>query len=153
MQSYQVLKQAIDRAGVKSVAATLRLSTALVYKWCQVRDPDDPDTGGARNPLDRLADVVRATGDVSVVNWLCHEAGGFFVPDPDTPAEEQDAELLNRTQRLVMEFSRLLTTVTRAIEDDGLIEPSEADGIRQSWEQLKSSAEAFALACERGKYN
>ena len=135
------------------MAATLRLSTALVYKWCQARDPDDPDTGGARNPLDRLAEVVRATGDVSVVNWLCNQAGGFFVPDPDTTSEEQEAELLNRTQRLVMEFSQLLTTVTRAIENDGLIEPSEADDIRQSWEQLKSSAEVFTLACERGKYN
>ncbi len=152
MHSYEVLKRAIDAADVKSVAATLRLSTALVYKWCQARDPDDPGAGGVRNPLDRLADVVHATGDVNVVNWLCHEAGGFFVPNPAETADDRDAELLNRTQRLVMEFSQLLTTVTRAIEDDGVIEPAEADRIRQAWELLKSSAEAFTLACECGRY-
>ncbi|RJP36035.1 MAG: hypothetical protein C4547_08265 [Phycisphaerales bacterium] len=152
MESYEVLRRAIDAVGVKVVAATLRLSPALVYKWCQHRDPDDPDAGGARNPLDRLADVVRATGDCNVVNWLCHEAGGFYVPNPTETVGDLDAELLNRTQRLVMEFSRLLGEVTRAIEDDGQIEPSEADRIRHAWEALKSSAEAFTLAAERGVY-
>ena len=50
------------------------------------------------------------------------------------------------------EFSQLLLTVTRSVEDDGAIDPSEADRIRRSWEQLKSSAEAFAVACEQGLY-
>jgi len=153
MHSYEVLKQAIEAVGVKSVAGTLRLSPALVYKWCQQRDPDDPDTGGARNPLDRLADVVGATGDVNVVNWLCHEAGGFFVPNPAEAVVDRDTELLSRTQRLVMEFSELLSEVTRAIEDDGLITPGEADRIRHAWELLKNSGEAFTSACERGLYD
>ncbi len=152
MESYEVLRRAIDAVGVKSVAGTLRLSPALVYKWCQHRDPDDPEAGGARNPLDRLADVLRATGDSTVVNWLCHEAGGFYVPNPTEAIPDIDAELLNRTQRLVTEFSRLLAEVTRAIADDGEIEPAEADRIRQAWEALKSSGEAFTLAAERGLY-
>ncbi|MHC4066685.1 MAG: phage regulatory CII family protein [Planctomycetota bacterium] len=152
MRSYEVLRRASDGIGVKALAATLRLSPALVYKWCQEADPDDPDASGARNPLDRLRDIVQATGDTDVVNWLCHEAGGFFVSNPRSLKGDLDTELLVDTQRLVEEFSRLLSTVTRSIEDDGRIDPAEADRIRQAWESLKGTAEQFTVACERGLY-
>ena len=152
MRSYEVLKRAADTIGVKALAAKLRLSPALVYKWCQEWDPKDPDAGGARNPLDRLSDIVHETGDRDVVQWLCHEAGGFFVSNPTVPAAHAGVELLVNTQRLVKEFSRLLLTVTKSIEDDGAIEPAEADRIRDSWEDFKSAVEAFTVACERGVF-
>jgi hypothetical protein len=152
MRSHEVLREAADRIGVKALAASLRLSPALVYKWCQHADPDDPDTSGARNPLDRLRDIVNATESTKVVNWLCHEAGGFYVPNPRINQAELDTELMVNTQRLVEEFSRLLTAVIRSIEDDGEIDPGEADRIRQAWEHLKGTAEAFTVACERGEY-
>lgn len=153
MKSHEVLKRAADRVGVKALAAVLRVSPALVYKWCQEFDPHDPDAGGARNPLDRLADIVRLTGDREVVNWLCHENGGFLVDNPPAEVPRVNTELLVNTQRLVMEFSQLLGTVTRSIEDDGEIEPAEADRIRHAWEMLKATAEAFAVACERGLFH
>lgn len=152
MRSDEVLKQAADTIGVKALAAELRLSTALVYKWCQECDPDDPDLSGARNPLDRVAHIVRVTQDPRVTNWLCHEAGGFFVANPKDNSDDIAADLLANAQRLVSEFSKLLVTVTGSIEDDGQIEPSEAQGIRKSWELLKGTAEAFTVACERGLY-
>ena len=152
MRSDQVLKRAADKVGVKALAAELRLSPALVYKWCQEWDPGDPDASGARNPLDRLADIVRVTGDSSVLNWLCHEAGGFYVPNPPDPPDDVSTQLLLNTQRLVQEFSQLLLTVTRSIEDDGQIEPAEADRIRNAWEILKGTVETFAVACERGVF-
>ena len=153
MRSHEVLREAADSIGVKALAATLRLSPALVYKWCQPADPNDPDASGARNPLDRLQEVVEATASTKVVNWLCHEASGFFVPNPRVKAESVDTELLVNTQRLVEEFSQLLSTVTRSIEDDGRIDPAEADHIREAWEALKSTVETFAVACERGLFN
>ena len=152
MRSHEVLKQAADRIGVKALAVELRLSAALVYKWCQESHPSDPDASGARNPLDRLSDIVRATGDPAVVNWLCHEAGGFYVPNPTEHPPDLSTELLINTQRLVQEFSQLLLTVTRSIEDDGEIEPKEADRIRDAWELLKSTVEAFTVGCERGVF-
>ena len=152
MQSHEVLKRAADRIGVKALAAALRLSPALIYKWCQEWDPEDPDAGGARNPLDRVADIVRETHDQEVVNWLCHEAGGFLVSNPNSPPPDVSTELLVNTQRLVQEFSELLLTVTRSIEDDGEIEPAEADRIRDAWELLKATVEAFTVACERGVF-
>jgi hypothetical protein len=63
-----------------------------------------------------------------------------------------DTELIQNTQRLVQEFSQLLLTVTRSIEDDGQIKPGEAERIRRAWERLKSTAEAFAVAADRGLY-
>ena len=153
MKSHEVLKRAADRVGVKALAAELRLSQALVYKWCQESDSKDPDTSGARNPLDRLADIIRVTGDQRVCNWLCHESGGFFANNPKERTEDPSAELLANTQRMVREFSQLLLTVTASIEDDGEIEPAEADRIRETWEEFKGTVESFTVACERGKFH
>ncbi len=153
MRSHEVLKRAADTIGVKALAASLRLSPALIYKWCQEYDPHDADAGGARNPLDRLSDVIKETGDRGVVEWLCHEAGGFFVANPAASVPNISIELLIHTQRLVQEFSRLLAEVTKSIEDDGEIERAEADRIRQAWETLKQTIEGFTIACERGLFH
>ena len=153
MKSCEILKTAADTIGVKALAAKLNLSPALVYKWCQDSSKEDPDSSGARNPLDRLAEIVQATGDEKVVNWLCHEAGGFFVHNPRAHDGDNETELLRRTQALVKEFSELLSTVTSSIEDDGQIEDKEADLIRRKWETLKTTAESFVVACETGCYH
>ena len=71
--------------------------------------------------------------------------------EPRWRAPSEDLE--KNAQRLVKEFSQLLTTVTRSIEDDGEIEPAEADRIRNAWELLKGTAEAFTVACERGVFH
>jgi len=153
MRSHEAIKHAADKVGVKSLAASLRLSQALIYKWCQESDPIDPDTSGARNPLDRLAEIVHATEDTKVVEWLCHQAGGFFVSDTPPASENIPTQLLVNTQQLVNEFSQLLMTVTKSIEDDGEIESAEAERIRQSWQQFKSTAEGFTIACELGRFH
>ena len=152
MLSHEVLRRAVEPIGVKALAAKLRLSPAMGYKWCQEFSQEDPDASGARNPLDRLVEIYEATQSTDVVNWLCHEADGFYVNNPQPLTDNIATELLRNTQKLVEEFSHLLLTVTRSIEDDGEIEPKEADEIRQAWEKLKSSAESFAVACERGAY-
>jgi hypothetical protein len=153
MQSHEVLRKAAEGVGVKALAAELRLSPALIYKWCQESDPDDPDKSGARNPLDRIKDIIETTNNKSLVNWICKEAGGFFVPNPTPARSPMRLELLNETQKLVREFSHLLMTVTKSIEDDGFIDGPEADRIRESWELLKSSAEQFSVAGEQGFYS
>ncbi len=153
MQSHDVLRQAIEPVGVKLVARKVGVSAALVYKWCQPFDAADPATSGARNPLDRLALIHEVTQDAHLVNWLCHHAGGFFVNNPAVKPRSLDTRLLAETQQLVQEFSELLSTVTHAIADDGAIQPVEAERIRNSWEQLKSSCEEFATACEKGHFD
>ena len=151
--SHEVLREAADRIGVKALAAQLKLSQALVYKWCQEHDADDPDSSGARNPLDRLAEIMDATGDPEVINWLCHRSGGFFAPNPEVDASDFSTDLLMGTQRLVKEFSELLEEVSRSVADDGLIEPKEAARIRRHWETLKRVAEGFVVSGESGLFN
>jgi len=152
MQSHEVLRQAIDPVGVKMIAREIGVSAALVYKWCQPFDPDDPDSGGARNPLDRLLAVLRKTEDLGPVTWLCRQMNGYFVGNPEAVGDNLDTRLLTETQQLVQEFSDLLRTVTQAVENDGLIEPAEAERIRAAWDSLKSSCESFTVACERGLF-
>jgi len=60
--------------------------------------------------------------------------------------------LLGTTQRVVEDFGDLLAAISRSIENDGVITTEEADSIRQSWERLKTQAECFVVACERGLY-
>jgi hypothetical protein len=149
MNSHEVLKQSVSGLGVKSVASDLGLSTSLIYKWCQPSDSDD--ASGADNPLDRLARMHELTGDAGPVRWLCQKADGYFVPN--APLQEADAiPLLHMTRRIVREFSDLLDVLTESIENDGKIDLGEAEKIRIEWEQLKSSAESFVGACEKGTY-
>ena len=54
MKSYDVIRQAVDEPGVKAVAAALKVSSALVYKWCEApSEAGDPDQSGTKNPLAR----------------------------------------------------------------------------------------------------
>ncbi len=152
VKSWEVLREAADRIGVKALAARLNVSTALVYKWCQEPPSELPTGSGARNPLDRLREIYEATQDPHVINWLCAAAGGFFVPNPRVEPGCREENLLNTTQRVVEEFGELLAAVSSSIEDDGHISKDEAGRIRQSWEDLKRRAECFVVACERGMY-
>lgn len=149
MNSHEVIKKSVSDLGVKSVASDLGLSTSLIYKWCQPTGSDD--ASGADNPLDRLARIYELTQDTGPITWLCQKADGYFVPN--VPHQQIDAiPLLHMTRRIVREFSGLLDVLTESIENDGVIDLSEAEKIRIEWEELKSSAESFVAACEKGLY-
>jgi hypothetical protein len=155
MKSYEVIRQAVDEPGVKAVAAALKVSPALVYKWCEPpAAADDPDQSGAKNPLDRVREMYNLTKDIRLVRWLCNEAGGFFIADPSVdPQKSQDQAIFLQTRSMMREFTELLDAVTVSVEDDSHIDPDEADNIRQRWEDLKACVEEFVVACERGHYH
>lgn len=152
MRSDEVLKQAASKIGVKALAAEMKLSQALVYKWCQPFDPDEPDSSGARNPLDRVADIVRITDEPEVVNWLCQQVNGFFTPNPHVDGKHLSTDLLRGAQTLVKEFSDMLEEVSVSVGNDGVIVPEEAARIRRHWETLKRVAENFVVCSEAGLY-
>jgi hypothetical protein len=155
MKSYEVIRQAVDEPGVKAVAATLKVSPALVYKWCEPpAAADDPDQSGTKNPLDRVREIYALTKDIRIVRWLCNEAGGFYVANPDPELRKPlDEAIFNETRSMVRDFSQLLETVTASVEDDQNIDLDEADEIRQRWEDLKAIVERFVIACEKGHYH
>ncbi len=149
MNSHEVIKKSVSDLGVKSVASDLGLSTSLIYKWCQPTNSED--ASGADNPLDRLARVHELTGDTGPIQWLCQKADGYFVPNAP-PQSIEAVPLLHMTRRIVREFSDLLDVLTESIENEGRIDLDEAEKIRVEWEELKSSAESFVSACEKGMY-
>lgn len=155
MKSYEVIRAAVDEPGVKAVAAALKVSPALVYKWCEApADEADPDQSGTRNPLDRARDIYEITKDIRLVRWLCNEAGGFYVANPVPEIRKSiDEHIFNETRSMVRDFSELLEAVTESVEDDQNIDPAEADTIRQKWEDLKACVERFVISCERGHYH
>lgn len=151
--AWEVLRDAVERVGVKAVAARLKLSSALVYKWCQEpRSRVSPTNSGALNPLDRLKTILDVTDDPRLVHWLCQCIGGFYVGNPRVNPEQRGAELLAATHHVVEDFGELLASISRSIENDGCISKEEASLIRGTWERLKSQAECFVVACERGFY-
>jgi hypothetical protein len=155
MKSYDIIRQAVDEQGVKAVAAALKVSPALLYKWCEPpAEHDDPDQSGAKNPLDRVRELYNKTRDIHLIRWLCNEAGGFFVANPAAAAQKsRDESIFTETRKMVREFSELLHAVTESVEDDSKIDRAEADDIRQKWEDLKACVEHFVIGCEKGYYS
>lgn len=149
MESYEVLKKAMGKIGVKSIASGMGLSPSLVYKWCQ--RSDDAGASGADIPLDRVIAICNLAEDTSSIAWLCQKAGGFFVKNPQQE-ECGEKECLHATQKILKEFSELLEEVSKSTADDGTIDKGEAVRIRKEWEDLKAVAEGFVAACERGLF-
>jgi hypothetical protein len=154
MKSYDVIRLAVDEPGVKSVAAALKVSPALVYKWCEPpAEAEDPDQSGAKNPLDRVREMYMLTKDIRLIRWLCNEAGGFYVANPVPELRKTlDESVFAESRSMVREFSGLLDAVTASVEDDSLIDLTEADAIRQKWEDLKACVEHFVTSCEKGVF-
>ena len=154
MKSHEVIHQAVDEPGVKAVAAALKVSPALVYKWCEPpAEAGDPDQSGAKNPLDRVRDIYMLTKDIRLIRWLCNQADGFFVSNPVANLRKTlDESVFAETRSMVRDFSELLDAVTASVEDDAAIDTTEADAIRQKWEDLKACVEHFVISCEKGHY-
>jgi transcriptional regulator with XRE-family HTH domain len=144
MQSHEVFKQLLKKMSAKQVAGELGLSLSLVYKWAE-----PPKEGsGAPNPLDRIDQLLKITGDPVFAQWICERAGGFFIKNPETKSHPY--ELIPATNNIIQEFADLLGVISTSVAD-GAITPEETQRIRNTWEQLKAVTEGFVRAAEEGK--
>lgn len=141
MKSHEVIKETVDKLGAKKVASELGVSLSLLYKWSE-----PTDESGAANPLDRIAELCRVTKEPLPVSWLAQQMDGVFVKNP--PVAGGRVDVLRETQRLVRGFSDVLSAVSRGWEDARL-SADEAEKIRAEWDELKSVAESFVMACEQ----
>ena len=152
-KSFEVLKQAIFKVGVKKVASELNVSQSLVYKWCQEsQDPDVWLSSGANNPLDRIKKIYELTGEPAIIHWVCQMGAGYFVKNPNEPVSI-DSRVMNNIHHLIKEFSETLDAISRSYGDDKRISCDEAQFIRKEWEDLKRIGESFVLACEAGRFD
>jgi hypothetical protein len=148
MQSHEVLREVFENCSAKQIAADLDLSLSLVYKWAEPPTTDGPPTG---NPLERVAALYRCSKDERLLQWLCQQAGGFYIKNPKTHHAHPDF-LIPATNQIVQEFADLLAVIATAAADNR-ISGGEAKTIRARWEELKSVTETFVACCEDGNFS
>ena len=147
MQSHELLREVYDRSNVKQIAADLGLSLSLIYKWAE---PSHDTGSGTTNPLDRIVALIRSTGDSQIAQWICQEAGGFFIRNPKN-LWPHPLLLVPATNRIVQDFADLLAVIAKAANDNH-VSHTEAAAIRARWEELKSVTEGFVRCCEAGNF-
>jgi len=149
MQSHELLKEVLKKTGAKQIAAEMALSLSLIYKWAEV--PEDESGHGASNPLDRIEQLLRITGDRRIAQWVCERAGGFFITNPEPAAQQQQESLMPATNSIVQEFADMLQVIAAAAADQK-ISADEAKSIRARWEELKTVTEGFVRSAESGRF-
>lgn len=147
MQSHELLKEVLKKTSAKQIAGDMGLSLSLIYKWAE--PPADATGSGASNPLDRIEQILRITGDVRIAQWVCERAGGFFITNPQN--KPHDINLIPATNHIVQEFADMLGVIAVAASDN-TITKDEARAIRRRWEDLKSATEGFVRHCEEGNF-
>jgi hypothetical protein len=147
MKSHELLRDIYQTSHPKQIADELGLSVSMLYKWSE---EDGEGRSGAINPLDRIASLIRITGRADIAQWVCEQAGGFFVRNH--MEKRASAQLLAATHALVQEVAEVLSVVSSAAIDNRISEP-EAKAIRRRWEKLKSLTEGFVRACEAGDFH
>lgn len=148
MQSHEVLKEVLKQTSAKQIAADMGLSLSLIYKWTEV--PADDAGSGASNPLDRIDQLLKSTGDRRIAQWVCERAGGFFIVNPEHN-KAHSFSLIPVTNEIVQEFADMLAVIATA-SSDSKITKDEAKQIRRRWEELKSVTEGFVRAAEQGNF-
>ncbi|HZI33297.1 MAG TPA: phage regulatory CII family protein [Candidatus Binatia bacterium] len=146
MESHELLRQVFDKKPPKEISADLGLSTSMIYKWGQPAHQEN----GIGNPLDRIEELIKSTGDERLVQWICQRAGGFFILNPNKVPHPHF--LIPATNQIVQEFADLLAVVATAAADNQ-ITAAEARQIRARWEDLKSVTEGFVASCENGNFD
>jgi hypothetical protein len=131
----------------KEIASEMGVSLSLVYKWAQ---PSTETGSGSKNPLDRAKQLIELTHEQKIVEWLCQQAGGYFVRNPRSAAES-NYDVVPATHEIVQQFAGLLAVIAQAALDNR-ITPEESGEIRGVWDSLKAYAEGFVRCCEEGDF-
>ena len=147
MQSHELLKEVLKKTSAKQIAGEMGLSLSLIYKWAE--PPSDETGSGANNPLDRIEQLLRITGDARIPQWVCELGGGFFITNPKVKPDAR--QLIPTTNSIVQEFADMLGVIAVAASDSA-ISTAEAKDIRRRWEDLKSVTEGFVRHCEQGDF-
>lgn len=146
MKSHEVVKTCFADKSPKQIAEDIGVSVSLLYKWSQ---PVGDDQSGATNPLDRAVQLNAVAPDNEVLHWLCQQADGVFLQDPESASRAY--RYMPATNEIVRQFAAMLSEITQAALDNK-ISDAEAAAIRQLWDRLKAYTEGFVTACEEGNF-
>jgi hypothetical protein len=147
MQAHEVMRDVLKKTSAKQIAAEMRLSLSLIYKWAE--PAEDESGSGTGSPLDRVGQLIRITGDTRVAQWVSEQANGFYIRNPSNLPPNR--ALIPVTNDIVQEFADMLATIATS-SADSVITKDEARNIRRRWEELKSVTEGFVKAAESGNF-
>jgi hypothetical protein len=148
MKSHELFRSMLQDRNAKEIAGQMCLSKSIIYKWAE---PATEGGSGALNPLDRLVQLMQVTDARTIAQWVCEQAGGYFVKNPRT-AGKTSHSVVSATNRIVQEFADMLSMVATAALDNS-VTPEEAAAIRKRWERVKSTTEDYVNSCEQGKFD
>jgi hypothetical protein len=148
MHAHEVMREVLKKTSAKQIAAEMALSLSLIYKWAE--SPEDQGASGANSPLERVGQLIRITRDARIAQWVCEQANGFFINNPQNLPAGQP--LIPVTNDIVQEFADMLATIATS-SADSVITKDEARNIRRRWEELKSVTEGFVTAAETGGFS
>jgi len=101
MHAHEVMREVLKKTSAKQIAAEMGLSLSLIYKWAE--PPEDDSGSGASSPLDRVGQLIKITGDVRLAQWVCEQAGGFYIRNPENLPPHQ--ALIPITNDIVQDFA------------------------------------------------
>jgi hypothetical protein len=147
MQAHEVMREVLKKISAKQISADMGLSLSLIYKWAE--PPEDDSGSGASSPLDRVGQLIKISQDTKIAQWVCEQAGGFYIRNPENLPPHQ--ALIPITNDIVQEFADMLATIAQSSADN-IISKDEAKTIRRRWEELKTVTEGFVRAAESGNF-
>jgi len=148
MKSHELIRQLLQKANAKQLAAEMGLSTSLIYKWAE---PGEEGGSGALNPLDRVEQLAHLTDGIRVAQWVCACAGGIYVKSPKSLPGGETHSLAAASHEIIHEFADMLSTIAGAALDNN-ITAAEAREIRERWQTLQTDTEEFVRSCEQGDF-
>ena len=148
MKSHELVRELLQHANAKQLAAEMGLSASLIYKWAE---PGEAGGSGSVNPLDRVEQLARLTDGARVAQWVATCAQGYFVKNPKPHHPSEPHSLVIASHEIIQEFADMLSTVSAAALDNK-ITPQEAKDIRARWQHLQSVTEEFVRGCEQGDF-
>jgi len=149
MKSHELFRDLLRQKNAKEMAADMGLSPSLIYKWAE---PAGDNQSGAPNPLERVRQLHCLTQDHRIADWICAQAGGFFVSNAVAPKPGQAKNLGAASNAVVREFAGMLSAIAKAALEES-ISDSEAVAIRVRWQKLQSITEQFVQSCETRNFS
>ena len=151
-QSHAVLRAAFKPKGCKRIAADLKLSLSIVHKWSRARRDGLSEEF---NPLDRVATLYLITGDRQLIQWLCAQADGFFVPNVAAPPATKDSagklDLAKAEAVVLQEEAELMASLAGLLAEKELSR-EKVSRLRALWERCKADMERLVHSLERGEF-
>ena len=145
MDSRALIRDLMDHGDSAVIAQQAHTSVSMLRKWTERGDH------ARTNPIEHLSGLYRATGDRRLLDQLCAEADGTFVPNPP-PRPAPHGEKLGCAMGRLHRASDELDLIYAAGEEHDGFTPEQVARARERVEHLKATLESFQRSLEAGRH-